>query len=122
MKNLFERFLPARKATVHSILDAGSATRGEHEFTNGLEIRGSHLGPLRGGEGSLLVIADGAKIEGCVEADTVVLRGKVKGTIKARKSLIVGETGALIGDAHYQKVQVAEGARIEGRQIGRAHV
>jgi len=115
MKSILAKLIPSRKALVDSILDASCITRGEHEFSKGLEIRGSHFGPLTGQEGSVLVIAQGACIEGAVEADTVILHGKVKGSVKARKSLIVGATGLLAGEALYMTVQVAEGARIEGR-------
>jgi cytoskeletal protein CcmA (bactofilin family) len=123
MFSFLSRFLPSKRATVdaqkpgvvHSILDASMSTRGEIDFEKGLETRGRHEGPIRGAEGSCLVIAEGACVVGQVEADTVILHGELRGDIKARVALLIGATGQLKGDALYQSVKVDQGANVDGR-------
>ena len=54
-------------------------------------------------------------VEADVEADTIVIQGKINGNVLARKQLEIQPQGQLIGDCTAQSIDIKEGAIFEGR-------
>ena len=65
-------------------------------------------------EGDLFVAETGV-VEAEIEADDVVILGKVNGNIKARKQLELRPSGKLFGEIHATSIDIREGAVFEGR-------
>ena len=62
-----------------------------------------------------LTIEQGAHISGEVQAENVVLKGKVEGIIHATSRVQLLETGVLIGDLKASSLTVATGSSMRGK-------
>jgi cytoskeletal protein CcmA (bactofilin family) len=62
-----------------------------------------------------LVIEREARIQGDVVARSVVVRGRVNGSITAERRLEIGESGTVEGDMRAPRIVVSEGAVLHGR-------
>ena len=62
-----------------------------------------------------LAVAPGGIFKGEVEVEDAEIAGTVDGTITARGSLIVRNTGRVLGTAHCRRLQVEDGGQITGR-------
>lgn len=68
--------------------------------------------PLNGGT-SLSIIAAGTKIDGDIETDGVIrIEGRVNGSIRAARQVLVGRQGEVIGDIATREAVI--GGRVEG--------
>ncbi len=66
-----------------------------------------------GGEAAISIIATGMKIVGDAETDgTIRIEGRVEGTIRAGKSVVVGRSGEVVGDI------ITQDAVISGKVSG----
>jgi cytoskeletal protein CcmA (bactofilin family) len=67
------------------------------------------------------VIGPGMEIVGDIKCDgTVRVEGKVKGSIKATKSVVIGKGGRVVGDIETQDVVVA--GTVDGTVVGASRV
>ena len=66
-----------------------------------------------------LIVGEKASITGHVEADEVVIRGKVIGRVKAH-SVQLAKTANVIGDIWHDTLVIEAGAFLEGHCIGKA--
>src|SRR5918912_329249 len=69
-------------------------------------------GPLSGGN-SLSIIAAGTTIDGNVETDGVIkIEGRVEGSIRAARQVLVGRQGEVQGDIHTREAVI--GGKVQG--------
>ncbi len=64
--------------------------------------------------GNIFVSQSGV-VEADIEADTVVIQGKISGNVIARKQLVIQSSGQLIGDCTAKSIDIKEGAVFDGR-------
>jgi excisionase family DNA binding protein len=78
-----------------------------------LKINGKFAGTLdtRG----TLSIGQGALIEANISGENIVVAGKVKGNVIARKMLVLMPTAVLSGDISTPKLNIVEGAVFQGK-------
>jgi cytoskeletal protein CcmA (bactofilin family) len=88
---------------------------GEIQGAENLQIEGHVKGAIRL-DGDLFVGQTGV-VEADVEADGVVIEGKVTGNVLARKQLEIHSSGQLIGDCKARSIDIKEGAMFEGRSM-----
>jgi cytoskeletal protein CcmA (bactofilin family) len=79
-----------------------------------LELGGRVEGTIRV-PGHVLTLAPGAEVTADVQAHTVVVSGAVKGDVRATEKVVLNETGVVSGDIRSPRVEMHEGARLEGR-------
>lgn len=72
-------------------------------FTGNLDTRGT------------LTIGNTAKVEANIKGDNIVIAGKVKGDLSARKMLVLMPTAVLNGNISTPKLNIVEGAIFHGR-------
>ncbi len=60
-------------------------------------------------------IAPGGVFKGEVEVEDAEIAGTIDGTVTARGSLVVRNTGRVLGTAHCRRLQVEDGGQITGR-------
>lgn len=105
---------------VDSLIGRQTEILGDLRFTGGLHvdgrIRGAVTGNADGGATSLSVGETGS-IEGDVKADSVVVNGLVLGDVYARERLTLTPSARISGDVHYQLLEMAPGATINGRLV-----
>src|SRR5690349_4511492 len=91
---------PAHKhaAPARSVVDAWLRITGDLEGEGELEIEGQVIGNVRCKH---LVVGAKANLEGNISADQVVIRGKVKGTIRA--NYVILQHGARVDSEIFHK-------------------
>jgi len=108
---------------IKTLIAQGTRIDGDLKFQEGLRVDGEVHGAIQAAsEGSLLVISEGAVVEGSVMADRVIIAGKVKGPVHARESLELQSRASIEGDVQYVALEMHHGAAISGqlRPIGAA--
>src|SRR5580698_1750519 len=78
-----------------------------------LKIHGKYTGKLdtRG----TLTIGSSAQVEANINGENVIVAGKIKGNIIAKKMLVLMPTAVLHGDISTPKLNIVEGAIFQGR-------
>lgn len=104
-----------RKKLEEKVLDVDAAMQGSLIFRDpvNLRINGKFEGTLET-KGNL-TIGQNAVVLADIIGDNIVIGGKVKGRITARESLTLLPTAVTEGDIYPAKLNVAEGAILEGR-------
>ncbi|MDX2499962.1 MAG: polymer-forming cytoskeletal protein [Deltaproteobacteria bacterium] len=86
---------------------------GEIEGNEDLHVEGRFKGAINI-TGNIFVGQTGV-VEADIEADNIVIQGKIHGNVLARKQLEIQSLGELIGDCSAQSINIKEGAVFEGR-------
>ena len=59
-------------------------------------------------------VASGAKVKALLEATNVTVKGTVEGALNARDKLILGKNARLSGDVNVRRLQIEDGASLNG--------
>ena len=59
-------------------------------------------------------VASGAKVKALLEASNVTIKGEVEGALNARDKLILGKNAKLSGDITVRRLQIEDGASLNG--------
>jgi cytoskeletal protein CcmA (bactofilin family) len=95
-----------------TIIGRGARFNGTLELDGAVHIEGQCEGSIRA-KGQLSVGANGSAV-GELMGSTVLVAGRVEGTVIANEVLHVLPTGNLKGEAFYQRLQVDGGGVIDG--------
>ena len=98
---------------VISIIGAGMTVVGDTDTDGSLRIEGTIRGSVRAGK-SVVVGRDGL-VDGSVFTQDAVVAGKVSGEIHAESRLELQATSEVSGDIVAPRMQVEEGARVQGQ-------
>lgn len=88
--------------------------KGEISGREDLYIDGEVQGTIRLSEGRVTIGPHG-KISADVDAREIVVRGKVKGSMRGRERVEVGRTGEIRGDIVTTRISIEEGAQIHSK-------
>jgi len=104
-----------KKKSEEKILDVDAAMQGNLSFKDpvNLRINGKFEGNLEA-KGNLTIGAT-AIVYGEIAGDNIVVGGKIRGRITARERLTLLPTAIVEGDVYPVKLNIAEGAILEGR-------
>lgn len=86
---------------------------GEIQGNEDLHLEGRFKGSIKI-SGNVLVGPTGV-VEADVEAENIIIQGKIIGHVRARQQLEIQSLGQLIGDCSAQSIDIKEGALFEGR-------
>jgi cytoskeletal protein CcmA (bactofilin family) len=102
---------------IKTLIAQGTRIHGDVEFEDGLRVDGEVHGAIssHSGCGSMLVISEGAVVEGGLKADRVIINGTVKGPIEAREALELQPKAKVEGDVQYAALEMHHGATILGQ-------
>lgn len=108
-------------AAIATLIGTGTTVTGDLGFRGGLHLDGRIIGDVSGEAGvpSTLAIGKDGVIEGSVDVDSVVLNGTVRGDVTVRERVELGPTAQVDGNVTYQVLEMAAGARVNGRLIHR---
>ena len=98
---------------VISIIGAGMTVVGDTDTDGSLRIEGTIRGSVRAGK-SVVVGRDGL-VDGSVFTQDAVVAGKVSGEIHAESRLELHATSEVSGEIVAPRMQVEEGARVQGQ-------
>ena len=86
---------------------------GDIEGNEDLHVEGRFKGSIKI-TGNILVGPTGV-VDADVEAENIIIQGKINGNVLARQQLEIQSLGQLIGDCSAQSIDIKEGAIFEGR-------
>ena len=86
---------------------------GEIEGNEDLHLEGQFKGSIKV-TGNVFVGPTGV-VEADVEAENIIIQGKIHGNVLAHRQLEIRSLGELIGDCSAQSIDIKEGALFEGR-------
>ena len=86
---------------------------GDIQGNEDLHVEGRFKGSIKI-TGNIFVGQTGL-VEADIEADNIIIQGKIHGNVLARKQLEIQSLGELIGDCSAQSIDIKEGAIFEGR-------
>jgi cytoskeletal protein CcmA (bactofilin family) len=98
-----------------SVIDAWLTITGNLESQGDVRVEGQISGDIRCAN---LVIGREATVSGDIVADEAVVRGKVKGTIRANR-VILQDTACVESAIYHRVLSVNEGASFEGQSCHR---
>jgi len=104
---------PARKPLAASLIAANVSLTGDLASDGEVHLDGTVRGDVHVGR---LCIGETGAVEGAVEADSVEVRGRVRGAIAAR-SVKLHASAQVEGDITHAELAVESGARFNGRSV-----
>ena len=102
-----------------SLVAHGSRIEGHYIFSEGLRVDGEVVGDIRANPDrpSILVISESASVTGVIQADHVIINGRVVGPVHAHQLLELQPKANIEGDVSYKGLEMHQGALIAGRLI-----
>ena len=92
---------------------------GDLVFSGGLYVEGRVHGRIVAEEGAkaVLILAEQGRIEGEVRVPVVVINGALHGDVHASERVELAAKARVVGNVHYQVVEMRAGATLTGRLI-----
>ena len=97
---------------VTAILDQGTHFEGRLSFEGTVQIGGDFKGEIFTKD--TIVINEGAQVSAQIEADTIVISGRVEGNLFARRRVIMHPPAVFKGTVTSPSLQIDEGVVFEG--------
>lgn len=106
-----------KQPPIKSLIAQGTCIEGSLKFTDGLRVDGEVMGDIRATEGktSILVISESATVTGLVQADHVIINGRVVGPVHASELLELQPKAKIEGEVSYKALEMHQGAVIFGQ-------
>ncbi|NCN70551.1 MAG: polymer-forming cytoskeletal protein [Rhodoferax sp.] len=106
-----------KQPAIKSLVAEGSQIDGHFTFSDGLRLDGSLTGNVTGlaDRPSILVISESAVVTGAVQADHIIINGRVDGPVHARVMLELQPKARITGDVSYKLLEMHQGATVAGR-------
>ena len=108
-----------KQPPIKSLVAHGSRIEGHYIFSEGLSVDGEVVGDIRANPDrpSILVISESASVTGVIQADHVIINGRVVGPVHAHELLELQPKANIEGDVSYKGLEMHQGALIAGRLI-----
>ncbi len=106
-----------KQPPIKSLVAQGSQIDGDFMFTDGLRLDGCLVGNVTGltDQPSMLVISESAVVTGAVQADHIIINGRVEGPVHARVMLELQPKARITGEVTYKLLEMHQGATVAGR-------
>lgn len=105
-----------KQPPIRTLIGEGTVIQGELRFIDGLRIDGEIQGDVvaTGGDTSMLVISEKAKVTGKVSAGHVIINGEICGPVQSHDLLELQPKARITGDVRYELLEMHQGAMIDG--------
>ena len=103
----------ARRDIINSVIGDGSSFKGTFIVKGSFQIDGKFEGDLKI-DGHLIIGTNGRVKTSTILTESITIAGTLIGNIDAKKEVIVIETGRVLGNIEAPKIDVGEGAIIQG--------
>ncbi|KLI22015.1 bactofilin family protein [Brachyspira hyodysenteriae] len=103
----------ARKDMINSVIGDGSSFKGTFIVKGSFQIDGKFEGELKI-DGHLIIGPNGKVKTSTIITESITIAGTLIGNIDAQKEVILIETGRVLGNIEAPKIDVGEGAVIQG--------
>jgi cytoskeletal protein CcmA (bactofilin family) len=104
-----------------SLIAAGTAIRGDVQFSGRLHIDGRVEGSIRAEtDDAVLTLSNQAQVQGEIQAPHIVINGTVNGDVTAVERLELASNARVEGNVFYKVLEMSAGAQINGKIVHRA--
>jgi len=93
-------------------LGPGDSLEGKLTYDGHMHVQGRAEGEFRV-TGNIDIAAE-ATVKALLEASSMTVEGEVEGTLTARDKLTLGRSAKLSGDVHVRRLQIEDGASLNG--------
>ena len=104
--------VPSTHSAVTGVIDHGCEFEGKLCFQGTVRIGGTFRGEIYTPD--TLIIGEGARVHGTIEAGTVIISGEVNGSVKAKNRVEIHHPAIFRGDILTPSLSVDEGVIFEG--------
>ncbi len=110
------------QSRIDSLIGVGTKIEGNISFTGGLRVDGEIVGNVTAvpDQPSTLVVSEAARIEGEIRVSHLVVNGAITGPVHTTEFLELQSRSRVIGDVHYNTLEMHLGAIVEGRLVHRS--
>lgn len=104
---------------IHTLIGDGTRIKGDVHFEGGCHIDGVVHGSVIADKDpeAFLTISEDGFVDGSVRVPRVSLNGKVQGDVYASETVTLGATAKVVGNVHYDLLEMISGAEINGKLI-----
>jgi cytoskeletal protein CcmA (bactofilin family) len=103
---------PVTHGAVSGVIEHGCEFEGKLCFEGTLRIGGTFRGEIHTPD--TLIVGEGARVQGEIDAGTVIISGEVSGTIRAKHRVEIHRPAVFRGDILTPSLSVDEGVIFEG--------
>lgn len=108
----------ARPGPIETLIGSGTLVRGDVIFEGGMHLDGRVAGDVSAtSEDAVLTVGEKGVIEGSVSLGQLVLEGTITGDVNVSDRARLGATAHIEGNLRYNVLEMASGARVNGRLI-----
>lgn len=102
---------------IDTLISVETRIDGDIQFAGGLRVDGTIKGNVTelNGTPSTLIIGEHGRVDGAVKVSKLFILGKVVGPVKASQFIELQTKAKVVGDLHYQSLEMHTGAVIEGK-------
>ena len=104
--------VPVTNLAVTGVIDQGCEFEGKLCFQGTVRISGTFRGEIYTPD--TLIIGEGARVQGQIEAGTVIISGEVSGSVRAKHRVEIHKPAIFRGDILTPSLQVDDGVIFEG--------
>jgi cytoskeletal protein CcmA (bactofilin family) len=112
MGNPAELNVPVVSSAVTAVIDHGCEFEGKLCFQGTVRIGGVFRGEIYTPD--TLIVGEGARVQGQIDAGTVIISGEVNGTVRAKHRVEIHRPAVFRGDILTPSLSVDEGVIFEG--------
>lgn len=109
---------------ISTLIGAETVIEGNVKFAGGMRVDGQVHGNIAAepGKPSTLVLSEQGQVHGEIKATHLVINGSVHGSIYVSDYLELQSKAKVVGDVHYQTLEIHLGAVVEGRLVHKSAV
>lgn len=104
--------IPSERAAVTAVIEKGCEFEGKLCFQGTVRIAGIFRGEIYTPD--TLIIGEGARIQGQIDAGTVIISGEMNGVVRAKNRVEIHKPAVFRGDILTPSLSVDEGVIFEG--------
>ena len=111
-----------KPVAIQTLIGANTRIEGDLRFTGGCHIDGDVNGSVTGSGDSdaYLSVSENGRVQGNVDVPRLALSGMVEGDVYVGERAELGPTARVNGNVHYNLIEIAAGAEINGQLIHEA--
>ena len=104
-----------------TLISRDTTVSGDINFSGNLEVEGEVKGNILSEQDqeAMVRIVESGRVEGEIRAPRVMINGTVEGSVHAAKHLELAPRARVVGDIHYNLVEMSAGAEVNGRLLHR---
>ncbi|MGB9429539.1 MAG: polymer-forming cytoskeletal protein [Gammaproteobacteria bacterium] len=104
---------------IDTLVGRNTEINGDVNFSGGLHVDGTIRGNVSAGSGpeSMLSLSQHGVIKGEIRVPHVTINGTVEGDVYAEQRLELGAEARVTGDVHYNLIEMAVGATVDGKMV-----